>query len=74
MKSSRRRLLIICVSLMLGMLIMVAVAVMSYQANQAEARDNFEVIGRGDIQTTVMTTGVLQPLKKSVLVLRLMGS
>ncbi|MCX2941609.1 efflux RND transporter periplasmic adaptor subunit [Rahnella perminowiae] len=64
MKSSRRRLLIICVSLMLGMLIMVAVAVMSYQANQAEARDNFEVIGRGDIQTTVMTTGVLQPLKK----------
>ncbi|WP_238483141.1 efflux RND transporter periplasmic adaptor subunit [Rahnella perminowiae] len=49
---------------MLGMLIMVAVAVMSYQANQAEARDNFEVIGRGDIQTTVMTTGVLQPLKK----------
>ncbi|MCR8999215.1 efflux RND transporter periplasmic adaptor subunit [Rahnella perminowiae] len=64
MKSSRRRLLIICVSLMLGMLIMVAVTVMSYQANQAEARDNFEVIGRGDIQTTVMTTGVLQPLKK----------
>ncbi|WP_420878439.1 efflux RND transporter periplasmic adaptor subunit [Rahnella perminowiae] len=43
---------------------MVAVTVMSYQANQAEARDNFEVIGRGDIQTTVMTTGVLQPLKK----------
>ena len=51
-------------SLALCVCIAVFAWLISHRADNSATRHRVDVIHRGDIQTTVMTTGILQPLKK----------
>ncbi|AEX50013.1 macrolide-specific efflux protein [Rahnella aquatilis CIP 78.65 = ATCC 33071] len=51
-------------SLTLCVFIAATALLIAHRTDNSATRHHIDVIGRGDIQTTVMTTGVLQPLKK----------